>query len=196
MTRTVRARRLLVGMALVATAPFLSPPPAGAQEVTVEDPTGDVWLFEESSEEPVPAPTVTDGDIVRTRFEYRVHKVVITSRYVELTPGGRSGVYGLLKTDGGQFFETLLRVGPRNPDGVVRVFDNNRPSRDCRTSHHINYDTNLMSMSVSRGCLRYPTWVRATGFKFRATRAMFTIDSMDTDQAFPENFATKRLYRD
>ncbi|HZJ06390.1 MAG TPA: hypothetical protein VFD59_13075 [Nocardioidaceae bacterium] len=71
---SARARRAIACLATVAVVPFVGSftcmAGAGAQEAMVRDAVGDVQRFDESSEQVVAAPEVTNGDIVRTRYRH------------------------------------------------------------------------------------------------------------------------------
>lgn len=195
-----RLRRAIVCLVAVAATPFIGVSAAGAAEVTVEDGIGDVWLldFDTNDFEPVPAPAQTNGDIVRTRIQHRLRKVVITTKYVQLA-SNRAGVLAVfMKTGKGEFTDAILRFGPRNRDGEVRLFtwDRRPPRVDCSASHRIDYVANKMRMSIPRSCLRFPEWVRFTGLQVRMADNGVTLDDAGSEEAFPERaWANRRLYR-
>ncbi len=196
-THSARARRAIVLVVAVAATPFIAATSAAAQEVTVVDSKRDVWIYDEQSFDPTRAPDVTEGDIVASRIQHRLRKVIIDTEYRELTPGGRHISQVIMQSDGRRFHYILLRVGPRNPDGQVKVFDEETESLvECEASARIDYEANTTRVTVPRSCLRFPDWIRLLGVHVRMLDRTFALDNLGSRQPHPEHWVTPRTHRD
>src|SRR4051794_26092668 len=82
------ARRTAAVGAAVAVLPVAGQP-AIAAELTLDDARHDMWVIEEGSPRPDPAPAARIGDFVRTTFRHGKHRVVIKSSFLELKRTGK-----------------------------------------------------------------------------------------------------------
>src|SRR4051812_10124068 len=84
---TVPLRAAAVG-AVAAVLPVAAPS-AIAAELTLNDARHDMWVIEEGSTQPDPAPGARIGDFVHTTFRHENRLVVVTSSFVELKRTGK-----------------------------------------------------------------------------------------------------------
>ena len=197
-THSARSRRAIVLLVAVAATPFIASPSATAQEVSVVDSAGDVWVYDEQTDDLVRAPDVADGDVVASHIQHRLRKVVIDTEYRELTPRGRHFSHVIMKSDGPHVYGIVLRVGPRNLDGNVKVF--NYDGRDfrveCEASPRIDYEANATRVTVPRSCLSFPDWLRPMAYHYRMLDRTFALDTLGSRRAHPEGWVTPRIHRD
>lgn len=136
---------------------------AGAQVTVLNDPAGDMWRndFEGNVE---PAPDIRVGDVRRAAFRHGRANIVIRMRYVDLR---RIGDYTLFATriqNGSRtrYREVQVEAGPGSWRGALRVFDLRGDRVSCQATHRIDYETNILVITVPRSCLGTPQLVRAT----------------------------------
>jgi hypothetical protein len=134
---------------------------AAAQTLTDVDQRGDVQSFTMESEEPAPAPTVANGDVVRTVFNHAERRVSVRVTYADLLRIGQFRSDSLrLVTNEGVRREVSVFAGPgmwRGQADMVRP--SGRPV-DCDVAHKIDYDRNVVTVSFPRSCVSNPRWVR------------------------------------
>lgn len=134
---------------------------AAAQTLTDVDQRGDVQSFTMESEEPAPAPTVANGDVLRTVFNHAERRVSVRVKYADLRRIGQFRNDGIkVVTNEGVRREVSVFAGQgmwRGQADMVRP--NGRPV-DCDIAHKIDYDRNLVTISFPRSCVSNPRWVR------------------------------------
>lgn len=158
------ARPLGRTLSIVAVAAGLAVGTAGtaaAQTLTDVDQRGDVQSFTMDSEEPAPAPTVANGDILRTVFNHAERRVSVRVKYADLRRIGQFRNDGIkVVTNEGVRREVSVFAGQgmwRGQADMVRP--SGRPV-DCDIAHKIDYDRNLVTISFPRSCVSNPRWVR------------------------------------
>ena len=158
------ARSLRRGVLTLAISAGLAVGTAGtaaAQTLTDIDQRGDVQSFTMESEEPTPAPTVANGDVLRTVFNHAEQRVSVRVAYADLRRVGqfRSDSVRVVTNEGVRR-EVSAFAGPgmwRGQADMVRP--SGRPV-DCDVAHKIDYDRNVVTISFPRGCVSNPRWVR------------------------------------
>jgi len=134
---------------------------AAAQTLTDVDQRGDVQSFTMESEEPAPAPTVANGDVLRTVFNHADRRISVRVKFADLARIGQFRSDSLrVVTNEGVRREVSVFAGQgmwRGQADMVRP--NGRPV-DCDIAHKIDYDRNLVTIGFPRSCVSNPRWVR------------------------------------
>ena len=164
-------RRALVTLGIAAGMTVTGVGPSAAQTLTVNDARGDVLSYsmpaepdgtvEEVEPEPVLAPTVSNGDIVRTTIRHSARRVAVRVKFADLRRTGVvRGDFLAVRTNEGVRREVSLMAGPGLWRGQVDMArPDGRPVR-CAVRHRINYDTNVVKLSFPRRCVSSPRWVQ------------------------------------
>lgn len=134
---------------------------AAAQTLTDVDQRGDVQSFTMESEEPTAAPTVTNGDVLRTVFNHAERRVSLRITYADLRRVGqfRSDSVRVV-TDEGARREVSVFAGPGTWRGQADMVRPSGRPVDCDVAHKIDYDRNVVTISFPRTCVGNPLWVR------------------------------------
>jgi hypothetical protein len=134
---------------------------AAAQTLTDVDQRGDVQTFDMTSEEPTPAPTVANGDVLRTVFKHAERRVSVRVKYADLRRVGQFRNDGIqLVTNEGVRREVSVFAGQGMWRGESDMIRPNGQPVDCDIAHKIDYDRNLVTISFPRSCVSDPRWVR------------------------------------
>jgi hypothetical protein len=135
--------------------------PAAAASLTVRDATGDMWILEEGSDDPDPAPHARIADIVRTTYRHTQDRVVVRARFVELAPVGRRFTLwvGLLDQDGRET-TVGVRATRRDRDGRTILMGARGREIECAVRHRIDYRDDVVRIEVPRSCLGDPARLR------------------------------------
>jgi hypothetical protein len=153
--------RSIFTLALAAGLAFGTAAPATAQSLAHVDQRGDLQSFEGESEQPTPAPAMRNGDIVRTAFNHRVHRITVRAKFADLRRAGAFRGDGIrIVTDEGVRREVSLvaYAGAWRGESVM-TRPNGKPV-DCAITHKIDYDTNVITVGFPRSCVSDPRWVR------------------------------------
>jgi hypothetical protein len=153
--RTISTLALAAGLALGTAGT------AAAQTLTVKDARGDVKAFVGDSEEPTAAPSVKNGDIVRTTFRHADQRISVRVKFVDLQRRGQMGGHFLRVVTNEQVRrEVTIFGGPNAWRGQAQMTRPNGNPVDCKIQHKIAYDTNVLTLSFPRSCVSDPRWVR------------------------------------
>ena len=165
-------------LALTAAAALVvgAPATASAQTWQHDDPAGDVYHshYDDNTEEETEAidPSVTEGDVVHTTVAHNPRKIVVTTRYRELTaPTGEADAmyFVLVKTNEKVRRVVTVAADVDHPRGVARLqkYDGHRAR--CRgLARSIDYTANTVTISVPRSCVSKPRWVRVAAANVRS----------------------------
>jgi hypothetical protein len=109
-----------------------------------------------------PAPDVKDPDVTRLTVAHRARKVSVRLRLRDLTRTGQmEGVVIYLRTNEHVRREVDVVAGPGGWRGQAN-FSSPRRSLRCKgLAHHLDYDQNVVTVTVPRSCLSRPRWVQA-----------------------------------
>lgn len=151
--------RFAAAAAVVALVPLL-PSAAQADRYVQADPAGDVVTVHYNPLSTVPAPTVTEGDIVSSSVRHKARKVLLTMRFVELdrTGQGRIFFYGI--RTGSMTRYVTLAAAPGRWAGKAQVVKPSGKKVSCRVTRAIDYAANTATIGVPRSCLGDPRWVK------------------------------------
>ncbi len=160
---------LTVAAALALTVTTTST--AYAARAVHHDGQGDVVRFDEETDTPEPAPSVTQGDIKRTVVEHTAGNVVVKTWYVDLQRNNPMQFHYLgLVTNESVRRNLYLFVDPDHPQGQVHFEKGNGDPVACDgLTRWIDYALNTVRLKVPRSCLSGPRWVRAGYATFRIT---------------------------
>ena len=145
--------------ALVATVAVAAP--ASAETFSKSDPAGDVAGPDGQY------PNVTNGDIRRVRFEHGRRNVTIRADFRDLAKeGGGIEQYMRIDTPAGSY-QLVVIATPENWRGEFFIVGSE--SACGGADHRLDYGRDRFTLSVPRGCLAGPRWVRVglatvTGF--------------------------------
>lgn len=153
--------RTLTTLALTAGLAVASAGPASAQTLKHVDQRGDVRSSTMESEETAPAPTVDNGDIVRTVLKHARNRVSVRVKFADLRRVGFRGDGIRVVTNEGVRRQVSVFAGQRMWRGQAEMY---RPASgtpvDCDLAHKIDYDKNVVAVSFPRSCVSDPRWVR------------------------------------
>ena len=159
--RSVAVVVTALALALVSTGA------ASAREVTVGDARHDVWRTNPKAK----APSVRNGDVVRTQFLHGPRNVVVRSRYVDLRKVGRYAQFTVRIENGARRYrEVMVETSRTSRNGSTRVFDRRGDRVACKVRHQISYSANTVRIEVPRSCLNRPTYVRGTAASYWANQ--------------------------
>jgi hypothetical protein len=163
-----RAALPLAVATLVATAGA-----ASAEQLRLTDPRGDMWMAAADGSS-APAPTSSQGDVIRAKIVYEGRQVVVRLKFVDLAKTGSYAQY-VFELQGHRDLQTrevVLEAGPHRWDGRARVY---KPHGDlvtnCPVAHRIDYATEVVRVRLDRTCLDKPGSVRANVNVYRADGA-------------------------
>ena len=148
--------------------------PALAGSLTVRDATGDMWVVEEGSNQPHPAPHARIGDIERTTYHHTAHRVVVRTRFVELAPVGRRFTLWIGVLDEDRQETTVgVRATRRDRDGHTILMDDHGRDIACDVRHRVRYDRDVVRVVVPRSCLGDPGRLRFSTLSEQWGRRLF-----------------------
>jgi hypothetical protein len=120
-----------------------------------------MWVIEEGSTEPDPAPEARIGDFVRTTFRHQDRVVVIRSAFVELKrTGKRFTVWVDMRDQDGAKTTAGVRASPGNRAGRTLLFTSQGEDIPCNVRHRVNYERNVVRLVIPRRCLGMPRWLQ------------------------------------
>ncbi|MEZ0578944.1 hypothetical protein [Nocardioides sp. MH1] len=200
--------RITCVLGTAAAALLLMAPAAHADHWGSADPTGDVvgstWSPEPEpcgTETPVDATTEAHTDITRLTVRHSRRAVEITTHYRDLDPSLEKYLALYVRSaDRGWWVDldryrsrngrwhtmTFMAREPRLPDpddvegcgiGIV-LFD-----VGCRIVSSVDFDADVVSLTIPRRCLRDPRWVRVAAASYR------WVDSDDPDNPSSTSFS-------
>ena len=200
------SRRWSVLLAAALTLPLsalniptvVSAASAPVSRVVLDDPTGDVWAIGEGENaEPVSAGDVPTADVVRAVVRHGRRNVLVRMTFTNLRRVEPQD-YSAMIVSRRRFGAVFVSAGPRRWKGRHQLVNGNFATVKCPgLTHSIDYDTEQVTMSVPRGCLGRPSWVRVdmTNFVFRGkTEADFQEITDNPHSADPDSSLTRRLY--
>lgn len=159
----------------------LTAAPAEAEDLRVIDGRADMWRMT-GKQQFVPAPTVTNADIVRTRFSHTAQRVVIVSSFARLVPHDFAYVARTRDQEDRRRIVHLL-ANRRNPTGTVTLFRPPGTEITCATRHRISYRTDKLRISFPRQCIGNPRWLRFASWSIHKTPRRYYYD--DANSAGP-----------
>ncbi len=193
---------LAAAFALPLTALTVPAPASAAAEpvsrIVLDDPAGDVWAIAEGENaEPVSAGDVPTADVIRAVVRHGRHHVVVRLTFTNLRRIEPQHYTAMIITPR-RLRAAFVSAGPRRWGGRHQLVNGNFGNVKCpRLSHRIDYDTEQVTMSIPRGCLGRPSWVRVdmSNFMFRGeTEADFQEITDNPHSAAPDSSLTRRLY--
>ena len=200
------SRRSSLFFAAALTLPLSAlavPTPASAaaepaSRIVLDDPTGDVWAIGEGENaEWVSAGDVPTADVVRAVVRHGRHNVVVRMTFTNLRRVEPQHYSAMIITPR-QLRAVFVSAGPRQWGGRHQLVNGNFGNVKCpRLNHRIDYDAEQVTMSIPRGCLGRPTWVRVdmSNVMFRGqTEATFQEITDNPHSADPDSSLTQRLY--
>lgn len=134
---------------------------AAAGEVALRDGRGDMWRmdFNGNTEK---APQTRAGDVRRAVFRHGPENVVVRQRFVDVRRIGSYSLYTVRIQNGASVQrEVRVEAGPHAWRGAATVFNRRGERLDCHVEHRIDYDGDVVVISVPRACLGTPKRVRA-----------------------------------
>jgi hypothetical protein len=156
-----RSLRRAAAVAVTMVTALLIAPPALAGEVSVRDARGDMWVIEEGSTDPDPAPSARIGDFVRTTFRHTNTRVLVRSKFVELERTGRRFVtWTNLQARNGRRWFAGVELTPRDRNGRTLLFTGTGVDITCNLRHRVNYRQDTVHLSIPRRCLNTPRALR------------------------------------
>ncbi|HEX5985835.1 MAG TPA: hypothetical protein VFY86_04905 [Nocardioides sp.] len=134
---------------------------AHAQELSYADNASDVHAFQPDGST-VLVGDVVNTDVTSTTVDHRNKRVKATFRYTDLDRTGQAFVALLhLRTSDGKRFNLPVVAGPASWRGEAALETWNGKELDCGSLRHsINYDADVMKVSLDRECLKEPRWVQ------------------------------------
>jgi hypothetical protein len=158
MTKTLR--RVLVAALFTG----LAAAPAGAAGAKILDGTdarGDVRSFDARTETLKPEPTVTNGDVIRTRFRHAKHRIYVRVAFADLRRQGEfRGDFLQIRTNEGVRRDVQFVAGKGDWRGETEMTRPDGRHVRCHVLHTIDYDANVVTLNFLRGCISNPRWVQ------------------------------------
>lgn len=172
--------------------------PASADSATIKDPKGDVYLSKDSAPSGyVPAGSVVNSDLLRTRVKHGATAVRLTIRYQNLVKNRSKFISydAELRVPGGGVYHGLVVVDPSLSSGYVNVTDADYDvDEDCISGRvQVRPDEARVLVRIPRACLGDPTWVRFGGTALSIAKGKKQKSYLDN--ALPSGGAvTERLF--
>ena len=154
---------------VAGAALLLAAAPASAARLATADDSGDVYskgqdgVFTEIG-------TRTNTDVVGSAVRHTDRRVRASARYTDLARTGDRVVLPVrLHASTGRTYLLRVTAGPDDRDGTAtlrRYTGTGAQTVGVACSgieHSVSYDDDLIGVSVPRGCLGNPTWVRYGG---------------------------------
>jgi hypothetical protein len=136
---------------------------ATAQTYHHSDPAKDVASqpVDSTTNASTPAPTTKDPDIVRMTVRHTRQRVNTTVRLRDLARTGSMAMVGLrVRTNEHVHRELDVFSGPGQWGGQA-MFSSPTKSVTCKgVRHHLDYATNVITLSIPSSCLSNPRWVQ------------------------------------
>lgn len=192
---TVASRRTAAVVVCAATVLALSAPAAHAQELTLTEGTGDVWVSSIDSPGFTHVDSSRHADVTRVRIGHGARRVVLTAKLVELAKR-RYSIDGLrvqFRTNTGLRRDAMLSAQAGSRNGRVAFTSRTGKSLTCAIAHKVDYVANTMMMSVPRSCLNSPRYVEfrsETSWMNDSTYKVF-VDNPHNDRAHFKGWSSR-----
>src|SRR3954447_8211929 len=135
--------------------------PAAAQTYQWTDPAGDMWSETTSDQ---PAPERTNADVVHERVTYRLHVVMIRSKFTDLRwDDGMTYlevIGGYIRTNEGRNRMIFAEYSPGDQSVSAEIQNGNSDTVRCGPTAGIDFDANTAWMRIPRPCLGNARWIR------------------------------------
>ena len=175
-----------------------APPVAvdGGPDVVVRDGTGDVWR-ETCCPDAKPAGALPEADMIEAAVWHEASGVMVRMRFVDLRPEAELVFGAGFTTPGGEGYGAIVRSTRWHRSGENRLMDNPDEELSCRNlRHRIDFDRDVVTLSVPAGCLNDPEWVRVFAYNELWGKGCFSCtDNAHDDLPFSENASTARIPR-
>ena len=151
---------LLAALAGCSTEPQERPVVTGS---SISDASGDVLVGGHGSdpEAVAPAPRNVITDIVRTTVDHGADEVTVTAEFRDLRPRQYLDLTAYVTTDRtGSHLPTQATALAYRGETSVDVYDADG-SRCDGAAVDVDFDTNTVTMTLPRSCLREPQWIEA-----------------------------------
>lgn len=176
-------RRTAAAVLSAATLLAFATPAAHAQNLTISDGAGDVWVAGIDNDGFAPAPGSKHADVRRIVVKHAAKKIVVRAKLTELTrQGALVGLLGQFRTNTGLRRDATLFGEVDKRKGRTEFTTRRGRQLDCAMTHKIGYTRNTMTMGVPRSCLKNPRWV-----EFRSQNAWITDDNAEVYVDNPHN---------
>ena len=155
--RTLATATMATGLALTTALP------AQAKEAVVEDGAHDVLRFTSADNfsTGTPAPEMSNGDILKSRFRHGSHRVLVRVQFADLARQGQiRGDFLEIRTNTGMRASISIVAGRGDWAGQVDAVRGNGHQLRCHVSHAIDYTFDFVRIGVPRSCLGNPRTVR------------------------------------
>ncbi len=163
MSRTARGLTLSSSVATCLAVLLLAGPIAStarADQVVRGDARHDVVRFDENHPDGVPARTVHDPDVIRTRIAHKPHQLVIRLTFAELERHRLRFQLAQIATSGGGQRLFIAFVVPSQDLDIVTLKGPDGRVRCPRLAQTINYRKDYLRVTIPRTCLGVPRWVK------------------------------------
>jgi hypothetical protein len=145
------------------SAALVAATPAPAQVRTVDDPdtVGDVITFNDD-DAAVPAPERTLNDVSNTTLTHGARRVAIKVDYVDLKKragGDYQSLFIVMKTNEGVRRYVSVKARRGHWSGDVETYNGQSEEVRCPVRHSIDYEVNVMRLTLPRRCVNNPRWV-------------------------------------
>ena len=132
-----------------------SAPPRGPSTLDFTDPRGDVRSVDGAKR----------GDIVSGHVEHSATHLIISTTFARLDQGAAYRVAPSVIADGTYWVAEWEGAVANQPAMRLYYRGNVDDTRPCDGfSRSVNYSTDVVTLSIPRGCLRNPSWVRVSLF--------------------------------
>lgn len=157
-------RKLVVPVLAAVTLTLVAPLTAQAAVLNIVDERGDVHRLSADGTQFVRAAGEERADILRTRLQHTDRALVVRTKLLRLAREGREvGMAMRIRTNAGTYRVVELNAGRRiGWSGRTSLSNRRGAAVECRTTHSINYTTDVMAMRVPSACLGNPRWVQTT----------------------------------
>lgn len=169
--------RAVLSLATAAAAAIailpLTAAPVSAAQLTLNDARGDMWVIEEGSTEPDPAPAARVGDFVRATFRHTDRRVEVRSKFVELRRTGRRfEMFVTMRDQNRRETIAMVRTSRQDLNGRTRLFTARGQDIACNIRHRVNYARNTVRISFPRRCVDNPRWLRFQATSSQSARSL------------------------
>ena len=156
------ARALTLG-ALCAAVVAGSPAPAQAQTIVDADTTGDVAMatVDDNDEQVVvPVPDRELNDISSTSLAHNARRIAVRVEYAELKRVDRQILDITMVTNEGVGRHLTLLAYRKHWAGRIEFSGRHYREIECAVRHSVDYEANVMKVSIPRTCASKPRWVQ------------------------------------
>ncbi|HEY6933611.1 MAG TPA: hypothetical protein VI452_09445 [Marmoricola sp.] len=156
-------RPALVSAAAAAALALVPLGAASAQTYQHSDPAKDVasQSVDSTTNASTPAPTTKDPDIVRMTVRHTGQRVNTRLRLRDLARTGDLAMVGLKVRTNEHVHRELDVFSAPGQWGGRTMFSSPRKSVTCKgVRHHLDYATNVITLSIPSSCLSNPRWVQ------------------------------------